>query len=218
MQIDARKDISVAAEVHLVYKATARTNSWKSCEESQKGRKSLQARPRTSCCTGWNKTNRATQTQQCTWVKTSFRRKDRPKLGVEHLVLSESDSDHASQRAGYETDKDDKALQVIRLGIDWNKEALDVPTFTLANTSSRHYDQVVCNVLKWTTRLLAQMRASILDSFDTISIVSFLPYFKQKCDMNGICESAAMWLLFSHLEARRPHDVLKDRSEIQIIA
>lgn len=39
------------------------------------------------------------------------------------------------------------------------------------------------------------MRHQLFDAFDFITILSFLKSFKTSCDIDGISEGAAMWLI-----------------------
>lgn len=54
---------------------------------------------------------------------------------IEHLNISESDSDHSSQPDRYDTYKKDKELKVIHPVNDQYKEALDFYTYRLENNS-----------------------------------------------------------------------------------
>lgn len=72
------------------------------------------------------------------------------------------------------------------------QEALDYGKFHLVDKSSHYHDKVAQYVAKWARRLEGQMKFKIFDSFDPISIPSFLFTFKLKCDTNGVHEEAAL--------------------------
>lgn len=76
-----------------------------------------------------------------------------PMRREERLNLSESDSNHSSQRPAYETFKRDKALKVIWPVEYCYKEALYFRANCLENTLSCYDYQVAQNPEKWAKNL-----------------------------------------------------------------
>lgn len=109
--------------------------------------------------------------------------------------LSESHFNNSSRWVHHEDYVKELELKAIRPVNNCYREALSLRRYGLANTLNRNDDQVGCNVAYWAKHRQVQMRTSILDPFDPISIIATLSSFKLACATNDIHEGAAMWHL-----------------------
>lgn len=115
---------------------------------------------------------------------------------------SGSDSDSSRGRRRKDRRSKEDLPKTIRPVNNRFRDALDFRTYRLVDTSPKYDDRVAKRVAKWAKRLQVQMKTNIFDSFDPISIISFLSAFKLACDTNGVHEGAAMWLL--HFFMKKP--------------
>lgn len=61
---------------------------------------------------------------------------------------------------------------------------------------SPYNEQVVQIIARQTKPLQGHMKTSILNPFDPISIIAFLPLLKLACDTSDAHELAAIWILY----------------------
>lgn len=88
-----------------------------------------------------------------------------------------------------------KDLPIIQLIKNRFEEELNYRTYCLSDKSSNYVVEVPQSVDKWAKSLQVQMKMQIFDSFDPVSILSFLSAFKLACDTSGVNEGAALWLI-----------------------
>lgn len=85
------------------------------------------------------------------------------------------------------------------------------------NVSGQSDDQVAWKCAKWAKCIQVQLKTSIFDSFDPISILFFISLFQLVCDTYIIHEGAAMWLLHFFMKKRaaaalNPRTALRSKS------
>lgn len=72
---------------------------------------------------------------------------------------------------------------------------MNYPTYRLKNRSQKFGSTISNNICKTSNRLTARMNSHIFDPFDPISTTMFLYNFNLECDVSGIPEGAAIWLI-----------------------
>lgn len=74
---------------------------------------------------------------------------------------------------------------------------LDSCSYLLSNRAQAYNDSVLRRVAKIGKRLKIQLKSHLIDSFDSITSLSFLPAIQMACNSKWINEGAAMWLFIS---------------------
>lgn len=108
---------------------------------------------------------------------------------------TESYLDQSTKGAHHRCYKKDPALKVINHIDSSYWEALNFPTYQLANTLAPYDDQVALKDSKCEKNLQGQVKTNVFDHKDPLHIIFFLFYFKRAGHTNSIDAWTAMWLL-----------------------
>ena len=112
-------------------------------------------------------------------------------------------SGHDDQAPNSGEDYEQADVSHLKVHIPTNelyREACDFNTYRLNNRNVRYNSQDKSNVRRMRRDLDTQMRPHQFDGQHPITVLNFLKEFQEACNMNGVHEGAARWIIRNYLK------------------